>query len=231
MALAWLGAADLIDHAVPPDGAAVLLADLDDPRLSRLDPLEPTPRDIQDAASPLAGPRDHFLARRALLRRLVAARLGVAAGTVVVGHDEAGRPRVEEPAQCGLHVSVSARGPLTALALSPLPVGVDLEPLGEPKEPVWDVLHARERGGIEAAWKTHAQDWPFLAIWTAKEAYLKALGLGLKREPARLHVIYEGDEMFLVHDPEAQPHQWPGATCRAEIGAAPVLCSVVALPA
>jgi phosphopantetheinyl transferase len=231
VALTWLGAADLIEGAVPQDGAVVLLADLIDSRLAHLAPLAPTPRDLQDAAKPLAGPRDHFLARRALLRRLVAARLGQPAESIVLGHDEAGRPQIESPAGAGLHVSVSARGTLAALAISPLPVGVDLEPVGDPREPVWDVLHARERGGIENAWKTRAEDWPFLSIWTAKEAYLKALGLGLKREPARLHVIYDSDETFLVHDPEAQPHQWPGATCRAEIGTVPIICSVIVVPA
>lgn len=230
VALTWLGAAELMQGAVPHDGAAVLLADVLDPRLSQVRPLAPTPRDLQDAARPLAGPRDHFLARRALLRRLVAARLAVSPEDVVIGHDETGQPRIEAPAPSGLHVSVSARGPLAALAVSPLPVGVDLEPLAEPQEPVWDVLHARERGGVENAWRQRAEDTPFLAIWTAKEAYLKALGLGLKREPSRLHVIYESEDLFLVHDPEAQPHQWPGATCRAEIGAVPVICSIVALP-
>jgi phosphopantetheinyl transferase len=229
--LAWLGVADLVAGTLPPEGASVLLADLADPRVAQLGPLAPTPRDVQDAARPLAGPRDHFLGRRALLRRLVAARLGLPAEAVTIGHDEAGRPQVEAPGGSGLHLSVSARGTLAALALAPLPVGVDLEPVGDPKEPVWDVLHARERGEIESVWKVRAEDWPFLSIWTAKEAYLKALGLGLKREPARLHVAYEGDDMFLVHDPDAHPHQWPGATCRAEIGSTPIICSLVLLPA
>jgi phosphopantetheinyl transferase len=208
----------------------VLLIDLADPRLAMLHPLAPTPRDIQDAAKPIAGPRDHFLARRALLRHLVAARLGLAPEAVQIGHGEDGRPMVIAP-DGALHVSVSARGTLAALAIAPVPVGVDLEPIGDPREPVWDVLHARERGGVESAWKSRAEDWPFLTIWTAKEAYLKALGLGLKREPSRLDVHFESDDIFFVHDPEAQPRQRAGATCRGEIGTTPVICSVVVLPA
>ena len=229
VALTWLGVADLILGEVPPEGAVVLLVDLADLRVEALPPLEPSPRDIQDAAKPIAGPRDHFLARRALLRRLVAVRLGVAPESVVIGHAEDGHPEVVEP-DATLHVSVSAWGSLSAVALAPVPIGVDLEPLGDPREPVWDVLHARERGGVESIWKTQAQDWLFLSIWTAKEAYLKALGLGLKREPSRLHVNYKDEETFVVHDPEAQPHQRTGASCRGEIGSTPVVCSAILLP-
>ena len=229
VALTWLGIADLITGAVPSQGAAVLLVDLADLRVEVLPPLPPSLRDIQDAAKPIAGPRDHFLARRALLRRLVASRLGLPPELVSIGHAEDGHPELVEP-PAALCVSVSARGTLAALAISPVPIGVDLEPLGDPREPVWDVLHARERGGIESVWKTQAQDWPFLAIWTAKEAYLKALGLGLKREPSRLHVNFIDDETFIVHDPEAQPHQRTGATCQGEIGKTPVVCSAILLP-
>ena len=62
------------------------------------------------------------------------------------------------------------------------------------------------------------------------EAYLKALGLGLKREPARRHVTFIDDETFVVRDPEAQPHQRTGATCQGEIGKTPVVCSAILLP-
>ena|GEM_PF-1993781 len=229
VALTWLGVDDLTGGEIPRDGASVLLIDLADTRLRQLIHLPPSVRDVQDAAKPIAGPRDHFLARRAMLRHLVARRLGMAADEVVIGHGEDGRPQLVTPA-APLHVSVSARGTLAALAISTLPVGVDLEPVGDPREPVWDMLHARERGGVEAMWKREGADWPFLSIWTAKEAYLKAVGLGLKREPARLHVRYETDDIFIIHDPEAQPHQYAGATCRAAIGDTGIICSVVVLP-
>ena len=229
VALTWLGVDDLTGGEIPREGASVLLIDLADPRLLHLNCLAPTVRDVQDAAKPIAGPRDHFLARRAMLRHLVALRLGISAEEVVIGHAEDGRPQFVAP-EAPLHVSVSARETLAALAVSTLPVGVDIEPVGDPREPVWDMLHARERGGVEAMWKREGADWPFLSIWTAKEAYLKAVGLGLKREPARLHVRYETDDIFIIHDPEAQPHQHAGATCRAAIGDTGIICSVVVLP-
>jgi 4'-phosphopantetheinyl transferase len=225
----WLGVSDFASGHVPETGTTVLLVDLADDRLSAIPPLEPTPQDLADAARPIAGPRDHFLARRALLRRLVSLRVGVPREDVVIKHDEDGRPIVIVP-QVPVSISVSSRGTIAALAVADRPVGVDLEPLGEPKEPVWDVLHPRERGGVDMFWRRDGVDWPFLSIWTAKEAYLKALGLGLKRDPARLDVRFETDELFRVHDPEKRGADPAGACCRAALAQADVICSVIALP-
>lgn len=227
--LNWIGAGELIAGKVPRTGAVVLLLDFADVRLQSIPPLLPTQRDAVDLGKPIAGKREFFLARRALLRRLVGLWLGVRPEGVVIGHDEEGRPTVLEPQGSGLHVSVSGREMLAALAVAPVPVGVDIEPLGEPREPVWTVLHAREKGGIESIWRQQGEDWPFLALWTAKEAYLKAVGLGLKRDPARLDVRYESDEIFFVHDPEGGPHDPAGASCRAQLMHGEVICSVIIL--
>lgn len=84
-----------------------------------------------------------------------------------------------------------------ALALARSPVGVDVELVGPAQEPAWNMLSPRE----QAALRRHpAEDrWPaFLALWTAKEAYLKAIGLGLSREPRTIDVTVQGPSLLIV---------------------------------
>ena len=70
------------------------------------------------------------------------------------------------------------------MALSP--VGVDLEPLTD-VEPVDAVLHPRERERLEQSDKA-VRALAFLRIWTMKEAYLKALRTGLRRDPVLVEI-------------------------------------------
>ena len=92
-----------------------------------------------------------------------------------------GAPRLLAPA-AGLFLSVSARGALAALAIGPTPIGVDIEPDVAQTAPLLDVLHPREREGGA----------PFLALWTAKEAVVKALGAGFNIDPATLCITLQG---------------------------------------
>ncbi|OJY00407.1 MAG: hypothetical protein BGP04_22815 [Rhizobiales bacterium 62-17] len=180
--------ADGIDRLMQPtkDAAAtrVLVVDLDDPRTAVLQRLAPLPSDLADEARPGAADRRYFRARRAALRSLVAWHGGVAAETVEIAYDTAGAPRVRSiPSP---FISVSARGSRALLAVSSAPVGVDFEP-DTSAEPILDVLHPHERAAL-AALDGPARDRHFLEIWTAKEAYLKALGDGLTRNPSQIAI-------------------------------------------
>ena len=175
-----------------------LVCRIDDPALAPLLTLPPTPWDISDSQKPLAGPREHFLHRRALLRKLVALWIQCAPEDVVITHDAQGAPRVVAP-DAGVFVSVSARREYTALAVGNVPVGVDIEPSGPSREPVWEVLHPSERAPIEAEWQSQG-DQRFIEVWMAKEAYLKALGTGLKRDPASVAINFGSYPNFEVRD-------------------------------
>lgn len=175
----------------------VLVADLRDPALAPLLRPAPTPSDQADAVRPGASDRSGFQARRALTRSLVARISGQRVEDIVIGYDAPGAPRVKDAA---CEISVSGRGPFAAIALSRHPVGVDLEILHEDVEIVADVLHPVERHALRelsAAEARHA----FIEIWTAKEAYLKALGSGLNINPSTVAIAIEGSNIrAIAHD-------------------------------
>ncbi|HVB90376.1 MAG TPA: 4'-phosphopantetheinyl transferase superfamily protein [Beijerinckiaceae bacterium] len=181
----WLESVDLSTRASPPEETVALIADLDDPGWAEMTRLPPSPQDLADERRPGAAKREYFLHRRALTRSLVALHSKVRPDEARIAYDLHGAPRVLSPPE--RFVSVAARGPLAAIAVSRRPVGVDLEPLGPAHEPVWHVLHEHERQSLEALESAERHE-RFLRIWTMKEAYLKALGLGFERDPSRIQI-------------------------------------------
>lgn len=153
-------------------------------RLSDLTLPPPLPRELAEApAEPQA--RARFLARRGLARRAVARRLDCAVEHVTIGRSASGAPVLLAP-DARLHLALSGRDDLVAVALAEAPVGVDIEPVGAPFEAPLNVLHPDERAAL-AAMGADAHDH-FMRLWTAKEAYLKALGTGFAREPAEIAI-------------------------------------------
>jgi phosphopantetheinyl transferase len=137
-------------------------------------------------------------------------------------NDEAGAPYVhrEGTGRLPLSLSISHRGDwgLAAVALMPgASIGADLETV-EPRDPalVRQFFSESEadrvgRTGGRAAERTVAR------IWSAKEAVLKAMGLGLRHDTRDIEV---GDE---IAPPAEAPEQW-GAL---DIRLAPVLAARV----
>ena len=133
-----------------------------------------------------------FAAGRALVRLALAERVGAAAGELVfdtwceVHSSPHGKPRLVEPA-AELDFSLSRAGPRLLLAVSPAPVGVDVERRRRDVEVgVARIAFADdERAELE-------DDGPdaFLACWTRKEAVLKALGHGLAVDPKSVSVTF-----------------------------------------
>jgi 4'-phosphopantetheinyl transferase len=93
---------------------------------------------------------------------------------------------------------VSSRGARAALAVASAPIGVDLEPFDERTPVIEDVLCKGERAAL-ARLSGADQARAFLQMWTAKEAYLKALGRGFKRNPQLTCIDIKGAS-FSVED-------------------------------
>jgi phosphopantetheinyl transferase len=76
----------------------------------------------------------------------------------------------------GTWSSASSSGGLAALAVAPWRVGLDIEQRREPRR--WQGIARRRYTGEEQRAVAGSPD-RFLEFWTLKEAYLKALGVGL----------------------------------------------------
>jgi 4'-phosphopantetheinyl transferase len=182
---------DIAQAAASPHAGVVCL-NLDDPALQSLTLLPPTPDDVARAAVYGAPQRERFFARRAMLRQLIALRLGCVPETIGIANAASGAPRLMAPAHSGLYLSVSGRGAFAGLAIASRPIGVDIEILGSPVDVPLAMLHQNEVAcfpAVDAGDRHRA----FLELWTFKEAYLKALGLGLTREPADIEVQFDAE--------------------------------------
>lgn len=87
-------------------------------------------------------------------------------------HDRHGRPRLRGS---GFHYSVSRSGPVTVVAISRAPVGIDVERL-EPAALETDSWRHRR---LLAESQVGPQPPSPTQVWVRKEAVLKAVGLGL----------------------------------------------------
>lgn len=152
--------------------------------------------------------------RHAALRRLAARALGIAPDGVEIRHEAGRAPRLARPADASIHLSSTSSGGLAAVAVSRQPIGIDLERVDPHAEPPWHVLHPDERRALhDLAIAARAE--AFTRIWCGKEAYLKALGLGLFREPAAVRVTLLGGDALRIDDPEADGTVSASATALA----------------
>jgi 4'-phosphopantetheinyl transferase len=125
--------------------------------------------------------RRRFAIGRAMIRALLAERLGVPGEQVELRLDERGRPHLLD-GYSDLVFSISHAGDRVLCALaSGLPLGVDVEPVRT--IPNASALAARffhpDETAVLARVPSDAHDRVFLTLWVRKEAYLKAIGIGL----------------------------------------------------
>lgn len=174
---------DLDVLPLPDPVRAGMLADLDDVTLARIARL----RVVED--------QDRSIAVHALLRRWLAPTLGVGPREVGVdrrcascGGLDHGRPRLSRAMDSRLQFSLSHSGRRVAVALSASPVGVDVQetqPLRAWEEIRHLVFTDREwhEGMLDPAPARR-----FTALWSQKEAALKAWGTGFGSAMARVHL-------------------------------------------
>ncbi|MGP4088393.1 4'-phosphopantetheinyl transferase family protein [Streptomyces sp. KR55] len=124
--------------------------------------------------------RARLLGSRLLLRRAVAAVSGVAPDRVRLGRDGWGRPVVHEPAGLDAGISHTAGVLVVGVALGRR-IGVDVEarhrPLLAPGL-AERFCHAEELAELREL-PSGERNARLVRLWTLKEAYAKALGVGL----------------------------------------------------
>lgn len=146
--------------------------------------------------------RDQYLLGRALVRTVLSRRTGVPTGRWVFGQNPQGRPHIESPVLPEpVHFNLSHASGLVALAVGDHPeIGVDVENVQ--RRLSWEDLAASYFSTHEQA--VLAQTAPtqrrarFFEIWTLREAYVKARGLGLSLPFERFQFMFEGESVALA---------------------------------
>jgi len=132
--------------------------------------------------------RDTYVLAHAVWRLALAEALGVAPGEFVLASEPSGRPFIPGT---DLATSLSHSNSHVAIALAHAPcIGVDIE--RTPARFAWHDLARMVCTPAESATlqdlEPEARSNALLALWTRKEALLKAFGLGLRESPSGMDV-------------------------------------------
>jgi 4'-phosphopantetheinyl transferase len=125
--------------------------------------------------------RRMYLNTHAALRLLLARYLQVWPTSLAIVPDRHGRPALESRAD-GLHFNLSHSGTLALVAVSCVaPVGVDVEEVRDVPDFVEIARRYFAPGEVENVLQLAPDErlGGFFVTWTRKEAYVKAIGLGL----------------------------------------------------
>ncbi len=124
----------------------------------------------------------------ALARKMLAEECRIAPECLQFDRDENGKPFLRN---FDIHFNLSHSGDYVLCAIHKQLIGADIEALREVKPS----LSARICTKEEAAW-CGEDSAKLLQVWTAKEAYLKYLGIGLRIAPREIAVIHDGKLSF-----------------------------------
>jgi 4'-phosphopantetheinyl transferase len=123
--------------------------------------------------------RSRYVSHHAFVRRVLARYLGVDPAAVVMRSMARGKPELEPDVHLAFNASRSHG--LSVVAVSGGRVGIDVErarPIEDALRLARSQFSPRERTLLDSLPEAQRDD-AFLAIWTRKEAVVKAFGLGL----------------------------------------------------
>jgi 4'-phosphopantetheinyl transferase len=175
-----MGYRNILHRVATIDEVDVWSADIDAP----LDVAELLSPDETQRANNTGSPdvRRRFIARRGLLRVLLADYLGEPPGSIPLQAGTHGKPALAGEQRVRFSVSSSAGQALYAVSRA-FEVGVDIQRIDQARSIGLIIEHhytARERVLVRSA-PEGDRDELFITLWTRKEACAKALGVGLSR--------------------------------------------------
>ena len=141
--------------------------------------------------------------RRDLLKALAARALGLEPAAIVIEHRAQAAPSLVHPVSPHLFLSSASREGWAVVAAARTPIGVDVEAVDSAGEIPWNVLHPAE-GAFLTPLHGEAQARAFARLWSLKEAYVKALRVGLRE--ADSFAVHLRDNSALIDDPLASAH-------------------------
>ena len=180
--------------------------------------------------------RNRWVFGRLTLKHLLARYLDCEALSIELGYGEIGKPYIASPSNSNLMFNYTDSGGFLIYAFSHgIEVGVDLEFL--PRETNFEALVRRKLTIVEqkafSEIPADQQQTAFLACWTRKEAYGKALGVGIRypmsevtlcesMQKAEFSLENDDGDTVLLH--QLQP-PFSGIGCIASIAAQIEICS------
>jgi 4'-phosphopantetheinyl transferase len=145
--------------------------------------------------------RNRFVTCHLAMREILAAALGCEPVEIEYAYGPFGKPALAVSRELEFNLSHTTGLALIALARGEGPLGVDVEIVRRDDPPLdvadrfFSPAELRELGATSPADKVEA----FFRCWTRKEAFIKALGLGLQRDLQSFDVsLAPGDEARLV---------------------------------
>ncbi|MBE9060671.1 4'-phosphopantetheinyl transferase superfamily protein [cf. Phormidesmis sp. LEGE 11477] len=159
--------------------------------------------------------RRKFVVARGTLRHLLGKRFGCAAGAIAFCYSKYGKPETSaDPSGYSFHFNLSHSGEIALCALGgDRTVGIDIEkvkPIQRLDSLLERCLVAREKAIVKSQ-PIEQQPSAFLQHWTCKEAYLKAIGLGLSQSMTTVEVDLNPapfDSPRFVHVPDECAAGW-----------------------
>lgn len=158
--------------------------------------------------------REQFVKTRGVLRTLLAIQTGMAPEALEISRDEA-KPYLLNVES--IHFNVSRSADIIAVAIGSVPLGVDIEVVdgAANNEDVIDTLfHCNEKQHIDA-FSGAARTSAFYEVWTRKEAFAKAVGLGMALDFAGFSVVPEEGEVQ-VDAPSVSDETWHARSVEAK---------------
>ena len=148
--------------------------------------------------------RHRFIAGRGAIREILASRAACRPEQIRFDCGEFGKPVISRPEGArGIVFNASSSDEKGVIAISDgIPLGFDIEKVNPKHRPDFDLIVHNEFSCPEQKW--YARHEPrdrvrvFFQFWTCKEAYLKALGIGLSGELDSFTVDLDGAEPEIV---------------------------------
>ena len=140
--------------------------------------------------------RTRFVRCRALLRQLIARSTGGDAAALAFRYNAYGKPELDD-----VHFNVSHSANIAVIAVTHMPIGVDVEAINPSAEvmPLARTAFSQDECAALAAMPEEERVPAFFRGWTRKEAYLKLLGTGFSL-PSDSFTVSLADELVTFID-------------------------------
>jgi 4'-phosphopantetheinyl transferase len=162
--------------------------------------------------------KEQFLYSRGLIRNLLSSYLNVSPESIELSNNHSGKPYLSD---ANLSFNVSHSSDLLIIGIcSGSEIGVDIQnvyPIENPETIIKNTFSQKERTFL-SKYQNNDLHIPFFSIWTAKEAYIKALGEGFQKNSKDFSLIPEPSRgVFQLLDPSNKDQESPWTIRSVEV--------------